>query len=398
MSVMEAAPRGRTHAARDDDGGFGIYVHWPFCQSKCPYCDFNSHVRRSGVDQDAYAAALSRELVDFAQRIEDRWPSTVFFGGGTPSLMEARTVGAVLEAIDRHFGLPADAEISLEANPTSVEAEKFEGFRAAGVNRVSLGVQSLVDDDLRRLGRLHDGQTARRALALATGIFDRVSADLIYARPGQTTEAWAAELSQMLEICGGHLSLYQLTIEPQTRFHDLAEAGKLVIPEDDLAADLYDLTHELTAAAGFRRYEVSNHARQGEEAQHNLIYWRGGRYVGVGPGAHGRVVHRGRRMATSTIKSPEAWLERVEATGSGVEIADDLSAEDMGTEMLVMGLRLAEGIDTARFARRVGCHLQGPQIAGLVDAGVLVEEGTRIRIPDSARLLTNAVVRELVPW
>ena len=283
-----------------DDGGFAVYVHWPFCQAKCPYCDFNSHVRHAPVDQRRYAAAMARELATLAAWTDARRPLSVFFGGGTPSLMEPATVDAILTAIDATLGLPADAEITLEANPTSVEQARFEGYRAAGVNRVSLGVQSLADAELAKLGRLHDAATARTALALARRIFPHVSADLIYARPGQTTADWAAELSQMLDLAGDHLSLYQLTIEPGTRFFDLAEMGKLVVPEDDAAADLYELTAELTGAAGFARYEVSNHARPGGEAKHNLVYWRGGTYVGIGPGAHGRIDAAGVRTATSS--------------------------------------------------------------------------------------------------
>ena len=380
-------------AARD--GGFGVYVHWPFCQSKCPYCDFNSHVRCGGVDQPRYARALERELAAFAARTDDRAPTSVFLGGGTPSLMDPATVAAVLGAIDRHLGLPAGAEISLEANPSSVEQARFEGFAAAGVNRVSLGVQSLIDDDLRTLGRLHDAGSARAALALARRIFPRVSADMIYARPGQTVDAWAAELSEMIDIAGDHLSLYQLTIEAGTRYYDLAAAGKLVIPEDDAAADLYDLTHEMTAAAGYARYEVSNHARPGHEARHNLLYWRGGRYIGIGAGAHGRIMTDAGRLATATRRSPEAWLSAVEETGNGVESEELLAPDDIADETLLMSLRLAEGLDLATFARRAGRPLDKERIAALVADGLLVQRAGRIMIPESARLITNAVVREL---
>lgn len=379
------------------DGGFGVYVHWPFCQSKCPYCDFNSHVRHGGVDQPRYAAALVRELATMAERCDARRPGSVFFGGGTPSLMEPATVAAVLDAIDRILGLPADAEITLEANPSSVEQARFEGFAAAGVNRVSLGVQSLHDADLVALGRRHDAATARAALAFARRTFPRVSADLIYARPGQTLAGWADELAAMLDLAGDHLSLYQLTIEPGTRFFDLAGAGKLVVPEDDLAADLYELTHEATAAAGLARYEVSNHARPGGEARHNLVYWRGGGYIGIGPGAHGRLAEGGRRVATATIRGPEAWLDAVEANGDGIETEEVLARADIAAETLLMGLRLAEGVDLDVYARRAGAPLAPDRIAALVAEGVLVQRGRRILIPDSARLLTNAVVRELTP-
>ena len=379
------------------DGGFGVYVHWPFCQSKCPYCDFNSHVRHGGVDQSRYARALVRELQTMAERTPDRRPGSVFFGGGTPSLMEPATVAAVLGAIDRTLGLPSDAEITLEANPSSVEQARFRGFAAAGVNRVSLGVQSLHDDELVRLGRRHDAATARAALAFARQTFPRVSADLIYARPGQTLAAWQAELAEMLDLAGDHLSLYQLTIEPGTRFFDLFEAGKLVVPEDDLAADLFELTHAMTREAGLVRYEVSNHARPGGEARHNLVYWRGGRYLGIGPGAHGRLAEGGERIATATIRNPEAWLAAVEADGHGIEGEERLARDDIAAETLLMGLRLAEGVDLDTYARRAGVPLDPARIAGLAADDLLVQRGRHILIPDGARLLTNAIVRELLP-
>ncbi len=379
------------------DGGFGVYVHWPFCQSKCPYCDFNSHVRHGAVDQPRYARALVRELETLAARTADRSPRSVFFGGGTPSLMEPATVAAVLGAIDRTLGLPGNAEITLEANPSSVEQARFQGFAAAGINRVSLGVQSLYDAELVRLGRRHDAATARAALAFARRTFSRVSADLIYARPGQTLEAWSAELTEMLDLAGDHLSLYQLTIEPGTRFFDLARAGKLVVPQDDLAADLFELTDALTRQAGFARYEVSNHARPGGEARHNLVYWRGGRYLGIGPGAHGRLAQGDRRVATATIHNPEAWLAAVEANGHGLEVDEPLERADIGAETLLMGLRLAEGIDCDTYDRRAGAPLDAQRIRSLAADGLLEQRGRRIVIPDSARLLTNAVVRELLP-
>ena len=382
---------GATHA----DGGFAVYVHWPFCQAKCPYCDFNSHVRHAPVDQRRYAAAMARELATLASWTHARRPLSVFFGGGTPSLMEPATVAAILGAIDDTLGLPADAEITLEANPTSVEQSRFEGYRAAGVNRVSLGVQSLSDAELAKLGRLHDAATARAALALARRIFPHVSADLIYARPGQTTADWTTELTQMLDLAGDHLSLYQLTIEPGTRFFDLAEMGKLVVPDDDVAADLYELTAELTGAAGFDRYEVSNHARPGGEARHNLVYWRGGSYIGIGPGAHGRMDVAGTRTATATHRMPETWLAAVEADGHGLEVREALDEGARGDEYLLMALRLTEGMDLDTYARRAGTPLSDARIDALVAGGFLVRSGRRIAVPDTARLLTNAVVREL---
>lgn len=380
------------------DGGFGLYVHWPFCQSKCPYCDFNSHVRAQGVDQERYAAALSRELTAMAEWLPER-PAfdTVFFGGGTPSLMEPATVAAVLETAERLFGFVPDVEISLEANPSSVEQGRFEGFRAAGVNRVSLGVQSLLDEELMKLGRRHTAAEARAALRLARAIFAQVSADMIYARPGQTVPEWRAELGEMIDIAGDHLSLYQLTIEPETRYWDLAAAGKLLVPDDDTAADLYELTHEMTAAAGYRRYEVSNHARPGAEARHNLVYWRSGSWLGIGPGAHGRVsLDEGQRRAAATLKLPEAWADAVEDNGHGLESQSDLTAEAVADEMLLMGLRLAEGLDTRRYGARTGRNLlKHPALAGLIADGLMRADGDVIAITDSGRLLTNAVVRAL---
>lgn len=387
----------RQSLAADDHGGFAVYVHWPFCQSKCPYCDFNSHVRHTPIDQSRYAAALTREIATAAQWTAARSPRSVFFGGGTPSLMEPSTVESVLAAIDGAFGLPGEAEITLEANPSSVEQARFEGYRAAGVNRLSLGVQSLNDDALITLGRRHDAATARAALGLAQRIFASVSADLIYARPGQTLAAWREELSQMLSICGDHLSLYQLTIEPETRFYDLAQAGRLTIPEDDAAADLFDLTDALTSAAGFGRYEVSNHARPGAEAKHNLVYWRGGTYVGAGPGAHGRLQIDRRRVATSTERHPETWLAAVETNGHGLTVRETLTEEAMGDEYLLMGLRLREGIDLAVHERRAGRPLDQDTLARFIADGLMVKDGTQIAVTDTARLLTGAIVRELSP-
>lgn len=377
------------------DGGFAVYVHWPFCESKCPYCDFNSHVRHAPVDQTRYAAALAREVATMASWTGDRRPLSVFFGGGTPSLMEPATVAAVLGAIDDALGLGGAVEVTLEANPSSVEQSRFEGYRAAGVNRVSLGVQSLRDADLAALGRRHDAATARAVLALARRIFPAVSADMIYARPGQSATDWADELGQMLDIAGDHLSLYQLTIEPQTRYFDLAAAGKLVVPSDDAAADLYELTHALTGAAGYARYEVSNHARPGAEARHNLVYWRGGTYVGVGPGAHGRIAIDGRRVATATLRRPEDWLAAVEANGHGLAEREGLDAAQAGDEYLLMALRLSEGMDVDTHAARAPAALDARRIDALVAAGLLRRDGRRIAIPEAARLLTNAVVREL---
>ena len=295
-----------------DESAFGVYVHWPFCLSKCPYCDFNSHVRHAAIDEARYVRAFAAEIATTAARVPRRTVSTIFFGGGTPSLMQPATVGAILDAIAKHWPVAPDAEVTLEANPTSVEATRFRGYRTAGVNRVSLGVQALDDDALKSLGRTHTAQEALDAVAIARGAFERYSFDLIYARPGQTPQAWAAELKRALAEAAEHLSLYQLTVEPDTPFHTLHAAGKLTVPDEDTARALYDTTQEVCAAAGLPAYEISNHARPGAECRHNLVYWRAHEYAGIGPGAHGRLDIDGERHATATERRPEAWLMRVE--------------------------------------------------------------------------------------
>ena len=297
---------------------FGVYIHWPFCLSKCPYCDFNSHVRHDGVDEARFARAFAAEIAATAARVPGRTVSTIFFGGGTPSLMQPATVAAVLDAVARHWAIARDVEVTLEANPTSVEATRFRGFRAAGINRVSLGVQALDDAALKALGRLHSAQEALAAVAIARSTFERYSFDLIYARPGQTPRAWAAELERATEEAGEHLSLYQLTIEQETPFAALHAAGKLLIPDDDTARALYDATQDVCATAGLPAYEISNHAAAGEESQHNLLYWRYGEYAGIGPGAHGRVVVEGTRRATVTERNPETWAACTETNGHGL--------------------------------------------------------------------------------
>jgi len=375
---------------------FAVYVHWPFCLSKCPYCDFNSHVRQGGVDEARFAAAFVAEIAATATRIGPRTVSTVFFGGGTPSLMDPGTVTAVLDAIGTHWTLAADAEITLEANPTSVEAARFRGYRAAGVNRVSLGVQSLDDAVLRQLGRLHTAREALDAVAVARAIFDRISFDLIYARPSQTVAAWGDELARALAEAGEHLSLYQLTIEPETPFAALHAAGKLAIPDDDLGRDLYDLTLDRCAAAGLPAYEVSNHARPGAECRHNLVYWRYGEYAGIGPGAHGRLMVDGARRATATEKRPESWLMRVESLGYGVTVDDALTRDEQADEFLLMGLRLAEGIDPARYAVLSGRPLDTARIASLVGHGfVETTADGRLRVTRSGFPVLDAVVADL---
>jgi oxygen-independent coproporphyrinogen-3 oxidase len=375
---------------------FGVYIHWPFCLSKCPYCDFNSHVRHVAIDETRYVAAFAAEIAATAARAPDRTVSTIFFGGGTPSLMQPQTVAAILEAIGRHWGVAPDAEITLEANPTSVEATRFRGYRAAGVNRVSLGVQSLDDAVLNQLGRLHTAREALDAVAVARGIFERYSFDLIYARPGQTVAAWRAELARAIAEAAEHLSLYQLTIEPETPFAALHAGGKLVLPDDDLGRDLYDLTLDHCASAGLPAYEVSNHARPGAECRHNLVYWRYGEYAGIGPGAHGRLVVDGARRATATEKRPEAWLMRVEALGHGVTTDDALSRDEQADEFLLMGLRLTEGIDPKRYAALAGKALDTQRIASLVGHGfVETTADGRLRVTRSGFPVLDAVVADL---
>jgi len=375
---------------------FGVYVHWPFCLSKCPYCDFNSHVRHVGIDEARFVRAFERELATTAARIGARNVSSIFFGGGTPSLMQPASVQAILDAIAKHWSVAPDAEVTLEANPTSVEATRFRGYRSAGVNRVSLGVQALDDAALKELGRLHSAQEALDAVAVARSIFDRYSFDLIYARPRQTLDAWAAELKRAIAEAAEHLSLYQLTIEPDTPFAGLHAAGKLSVPDDDLARDLYDLTQVICADAGLPAYEISNHARPGAECRHNLIYWRGHEYAGIGPGAHGRLNLDGRRVATETEKRPESWLMRVEATGSGLTVDEKLSAGETADEFLLMGLRLAEGIEPARYLALCGREIDPKRVAILHQEGAVETTADgRLRVTQSGFPLLDAVVADL---
>jgi oxygen-independent coproporphyrinogen-3 oxidase len=375
---------------------FAVYVHWPFCLSKCPYCDFNSHVRHGGVDEARFVRAYQRELAETAARVPGRTVSSIFFGGGTPSLMQPASVQAILDAIAKHWTVAGDVEVTLEANPTSVEATRFRGYRAAGVNRVSLGVQALDDAALKELGRLHTAQEALDAVAVARSIFPRYSFDLIYARPRQTPQAWAVELKRAISEAAEHLSLYQLTIEQGTPFFGLHQAGKLIIPNDDLARDLYDLTQSICAGAGMPAYEISNHARAGAQCRHNLVYWRGHEYAGVGPGAHGRLNIDGRRYATETEKRPEAWLERVEAQGHGLIVEEKLTPGEQADEFLLMGLRLAEGIDPARYTALAGRTLDPKRISFLREDGTVeTTEDGRLRVTVSGFPLLDAVVADL---
>lgn len=375
---------------------FAVYVHWPFCLSKCPYCDFNSHVRHGGYDEARYVRAVESELAAAAQRAPGRTVSTIFFGGGTPSLMQPSSVQAILDAVAKNWSVARDVEVTLEANPTSVEATRFRGYRTAGVNRVSLGVQALDDAALKELGRLHSAQEALDAVAVARSIFERYSFDLIYARPRQTPEAWAAELRRAIAEAAEHLSLYQLTIEPGTPFFGLHKAGKLVIPDDDLGRDLYDLTQHICDAAGLPAYEISNHARPGAECRHNLVYWRGHDYAGVGPGAHGRLTIDGRRVATETEKRPESWLMRVEASGSGLIVDEKLTSGETADEYLLMGLRLAEGIEPARYSALAGRSLDPKRVSILRDEGAVETTADgRLRVTQSGFPVLDAVVADL---
>jgi putative oxygen-independent coproporphyrinogen III oxidase len=375
---------------------FAVYVHWPFCLSKCPCCDCNSHVRHGGVDEARFLLAYEREIAATAARVPGRTVSSIFFGGGTPSLMQPATVQAILDCIAKHWRVAPDAEITLEANPTSVEATRFRGYRAAGVNRVSLGVQSLDDDALKELGRLHSAQEALDAVAVARAIFPRYSFDLIYARPRQTLDAWADELKRAIGEAAEHLSLYQLTIEPETPFFGLHTAGKLVVPDEDLARDLYDLTQTICADAGLPAYEISNHARPGAECRHNLVYWRGHDYAGVGPGAHGRLTIGGRRFATETEKRPESWLMRVEASGSGLTVNEGLTPGETADEYLLMGLRLAEGIEPARYFTMCGREIDPQRVAILHEEGAVETTADgRLRVTQSGFPLLDAVVADL---
>lgn len=374
---------------------FGIYVHWPFCKAKCPYCDFNSHVRHEAVDTMSFAEALGSELKWFAARTPGRTVSSIFFGGGTPSLMPPQAVGHVLDTIGSLWSVSPDVETTLEANPTSIEAENFRGYRAAGVNRVSVGVQALNDADLKALGRQHSSEEAIAAFRLAAKIFPRVSFDMIYARPDQTLAQWRAELIRALAEQQGHMSLYQLTIEPGTAYFDLYERGRLVTPTDDRAADLYDLTQELTEKAGLPTYEISNHAQPGQESRHNLLYWRYGEYAGAGPGAHSRIADGENRRALIAERHPETWRELVRAQGHGIVSDTVVPPADQASEYLLMGMRIAEGIDMDRYATLAGREIDSSKLAGMKSMGLVRRNGQRVMATADGRKLLNAVIAEL---
>jgi putative oxygen-independent coproporphyrinogen III oxidase len=374
---------------------FGIYVHWPFCKAKCPYCDFNSHVRHQGVDSMRFAGGLMAELQWFAQSTRGRTVTSIFFGGGTPSLMPPAAVAAVLDEIAGLWAVSGDVEITLEANPTSVEAENFRGYRLAGVNRVSVGVQALKEDDLKALGRQHTPDEALAAFRLAAKIFPRVSFDMIYARPRQTTAQWKEELTRALAEQQGHMSLYQLTIEPGTAYFDLHAKGSLAVPDEDRATDMFELTQELTEKAGLNAYEVSNHAKAGQESRHNLLYWRYGEYVGVGPGAHGRIADGNSRRAVVMEKYPETWRKLVETRGHGMVEDTIVEPKDQASEYLIMGLRISEGIELPRYEALNGRAMDPNKIAGLKSLGLVKHDGQRLMASTQGRRVLNALIAEL---
>jgi oxygen-independent coproporphyrinogen-3 oxidase len=373
------------------NGGFGIYIHWPFCAAKCPYCDFNSHVART-IDHAAWRDAYLDEIRKAAEQTPGRVVHTVFFGGGTPSLMEPWVVADIIDAIRKHWPTANDMEITLEANPGSVEAQRFADFRSAGVNRISMGIQALNDADLRRLGRIHSADEARAAFDIARKTFDRVSFDLIYGRQKQTLAEWEVELKQALNMAIDHLSLYQLTIEQGTAFGDRYNAGKLAgLPDEDRAADMFTLTRDICADFGMPAYEVSNHARDGAQSRHNLIYWRYGDYVGIGPGAHGRLTIDGQRYATEAPSNPKRWLEELRQLPNVA-----LTGEDQANEFLLMGLRLTEGVDLSRFQALSGRSVAPDTLKNLSELGLLDQRDQRISVTEQGVSVLNGVLRELL--
>ena len=377
-------------------GGFGLYIHWPFCQSKCPYCDFNSHVAAS-IDQRRWRDAYLKNIRQWASETKGRVLETVFFGGGTPSLMDPEVVADILDTVRTSWPMVNNPEITLEANPTSVEAGRFAGYREAGVNRVSMGVQSLRDADLRRLGRLHSADEAKEAFDIARNLFDRVSFDLIYARQSQTLADWRAELTEALSMAVDHLSLYQLTIEDGTAFADRFSRGGLKdLPDEEVQADMYSLTQEVCAAHGMPGYEISNHAKPDAESRHNMIYWRMGDYIGIGPGAHGRLTSSGRRWATVEPKAPELWVNAVEKDEAERTIREEISLSEQALEYLLMSLRLAEGTEISRYERLAGEQLNPDRIDRLMELGLISIFDGRLIASAAGRAVLNSILRELV--
>jgi oxygen-independent coproporphyrinogen-3 oxidase len=378
-----------------NEAGFGLYVHWPFCQSKCPYCDFNSHVAER-IDQKRWLQAYLAEIDRLGRDTSGHRLRSVFFGGGTPSLMDPDTVFAILDRVRTTWAVANDWEVTLEANPGSVEAGKFRAFRAAGVNRLSMGVQALNDADLKRLGRLHTAADAIAAFDIARACFDRVSFDLIYARQDQTPEDWTQELTRALDMAIDHLSLYQLTIEDGTAFGDRhARGGLKGLPDEDRSVTLYEITQDLCSSAGLHAYEISNHSRAGAQSEHNLIYWRGGDYAGVGPGAHGRLTLAGQRWATEALKQPSGWLEAVEKRGTGELPRDEITSSARAQEYVLMSMRLAEGLDMARLEAISGYALTSAAIAELSALNLIVSGSGRVKATAQGRMVLNSVIRRL---
>lgn len=378
---------------------FALYIHWPFCVSRCPYCDFNAHVRER-IPAEKYEAALLSEMAHYAALTKGRKIHSIFFGGGTPSLMPPEMAGRLLDCAEKLWGFEDNIEITLEANPTTIETGRFEAFHAAGINRVSIGVQSLNDADLKYLGRAHGRDQALFAIKEAAKIFDRYSFDLIYARPGQTVESWRAELSEALPLMRDHLSLYQLTIEPNTQFQTLWKRGDLVLPDDDTSARLYDMTAEMLAPYGLSDYEISNYAKPGYESRHNLVYWKYGEYAGIGCGAHGRINIGGVKHATKQFRAPETWMEKVENGGHGTEETAPLSAPDRAAEMLMMGLRLSEGISKKRFLAETGFEIEEyikPRFKTLLDENFLANDNDHFGATQKGRLCLDQILREILP-
>ena len=397
--MAEAGPAAGASATAQDEA-LAVYVHWPFCLAKCPYCDFNSHVR-DDVDDLRWRRALCAEIDYVAAETPGRKVTSIFFGGGTPSLMAPETVAAVIDHVGQVWHLDRGAEITLEANPTSVEAERFAAYRAAGVNRLSLGVQALDDAALGFLGREHNAGQARAALQLARRTFPRYSFDLIYARPGQSAAVWRRELAAALDMAGEHISLYQLTIEKGTPFYARHQSGEIKTPPEAVAVELYEITQELTAEAGYPAYEISNHAQPGKACRHNLSYWRYEDYAGIGPGAHGRLqtADAGAR-ATRRHAKPETWLDAVERTGHGTAETRPLAAAERAEEMLMMGLRLHDGVDVRRFSARTGLTLAQAVRPGalqrMTDGGFLACDDDMLRATEKGRTLLNSVLSELL--